>query len=99
MGELAWPGEASRLSPNLADWLNGEIAALEAKHPMRGFCLPGRSVASAQLDFCRAVCRRAERELVAFAREESLNPLIIIYVNRLSDLLYLAARDNETTPP
>jgi cob(I)alamin adenosyltransferase len=61
--------------------------------PLRNFILPGGTYAAAELHFARAVCRRAERRLVGLMREVSgLSPDILIYLNRLSDLLYVLAR-------
>jgi len=60
--------------------------------PLSSFVLPGGSMASAWLHHARTVCRRAERRLVALARRESLNPQAIVYLNRLSDLLFVLGR-------
>jgi cob(I)alamin adenosyltransferase len=61
--------------------------------PLRNFILPGGTPAAAQLHLARAVCRRAERSLVSMMREvPSLSPQILIYLNRLSDLLFVLAR-------
>ncbi len=61
--------------------------------PLRNFILPGGTLAAAQLHHARAVCRRAERLLVALLRESPrLSPEILIYLNRLSDLLFVLAR-------
>ena len=59
---------------------------------LREFVLPGGSGAAAMLHVCRAVCRRAERAVVALGREESLDPGVVPYLNRLSDLLFVWAR-------
>ncbi|MEI8230905.1 MAG: cob(I)yrinic acid a,c-diamide adenosyltransferase [Candidatus Peregrinibacteria bacterium] len=56
------------------------------------FILPGGSKASALLHQARAVCRRAERWVVGLANEEGVNPEVRVYLNRLSDDLFLAAR-------
>ena len=61
--------------------------------PLRRFILPGGSQAGAELHVARAVCRRAERRIVALSRTESINPQIIPYVNRLSSFLFVLARD------
>lgn len=60
--------------------------------PLRQFILPGGTFAAALLHFARAVARRAERKTVALAAEETINPEVIRYLNRLSDLLFLMAR-------
>jgi cob(I)alamin adenosyltransferase len=60
--------------------------------PLRGFILPGGSKDGALLHMARAVCRRAERRMVALSRDEPLSPLLIPYINRLSDLLFTLAR-------
>ncbi len=60
--------------------------------PLDNFILPGGSLIVAHLHLARAVCRRAERRLVQLARIESVNPEGLRYLNRLSDLLFVAAR-------
>jgi len=60
--------------------------------PLENFILPGGNAGAAHLQFARTVCRRAERNVVTLAREEKINPLILPYLNRLSDLLFLMAR-------
>lgn len=60
--------------------------------PLRSFVLPGGTSASGWLHLARTVCRRAERRLVALSRREAVNPHAIIYLNRLSDLLFVLAR-------
>ncbi len=60
--------------------------------PLTAFILPGGSVTGALLHVARAVCRRTERAVVRLAREESVDPNILAYVNRLSDLLFVLAR-------
>jgi cob(I)alamin adenosyltransferase len=60
--------------------------------PLENFILPGGSPGAAQLQVARAVCRRAERKLVTLAQEEEINPRLLPYLNRLSDLLFLMAR-------
>ena len=59
---------------------------------LRSFILPGGTEAAARLHIARAVCRRAEREVLARAAEAPLNPLAAVYLNRLSDLLFILAR-------
>jgi cob(I)alamin adenosyltransferase len=60
--------------------------------PLRTFILPSGSQAGALLHLCRTVCRRAERQVVRLARDEPVNPHILGYLNRLSDLLFVLAR-------
>jgi cob(I)alamin adenosyltransferase len=60
--------------------------------PLRAFILPGGAPLAAQLHLARGVCRRAERAISALAAAETLDPLLLVYVNRLSDLLFVLAR-------
>jgi cob(I)alamin adenosyltransferase len=59
---------------------------------LRSFVLPGGTPAGARLHLARAVCRRAERAALQAAVEHEINPLAAIYLNRLSDFLFIAAR-------
>lgn len=60
---------------------------------LKSFILPGGTEAAARLHVCRTVCRRAEREAIAAqAAGEPLNPLAVVYLNRLSDLLFILSR-------
>lgn len=59
---------------------------------LRSFVLPGGTPAAAQLHVTRTVCRRAEREALVAAGEHGTNPLVVIYLNRLSDLLFILTR-------
>ena len=70
--------------------LEGWIDALEGElPPLRRFILPGGSTAGASLHVARTVCRRAERAMVAL---DGLEPDLLVYINRLSDLLFVMAR-------
>ena len=60
--------------------------------PMDHFILPGGSPAAAALHLARAVCRRAERAVVLLSRSEAVAPDVVVYLNRLSDHLFTAAR-------
>ncbi len=76
--------------------LEGQIDRFEAELLATGFFVrPGGSQASAALHLARTIVRRAERELVALSRAESVDPLLMQYLNRLSDLLYVMARVDE----
>ena len=59
------------------------------------FILPGTSLASAHLHIARTICRRAERIIISLNKMENINPLLIKYINRLSDTLYAIARYSE----
>jgi len=59
---------------------------------LRSFVLPGGTETAARLHVARTVCRRAEREALAADGEHGINPLVLTYLNRLSDLLFIAAR-------
>jgi cob(I)alamin adenosyltransferase len=59
--------------------------------PLRKFILPGGSPAGAMLHLARTVCRRAERRVVALG-EDAVDPMLVVYLNRLSDLLFVMAR-------
>jgi cob(I)alamin adenosyltransferase len=73
--------------------LEKAIDGREAKlPPLRSFVLPGGTPAAALLHQARTVCRRAERSVVTLAREADVDPRIIVYLNRLSDLLFVLAR-------
>jgi len=63
-----------------------------ALDPLTSFVLPGGTAASAWLHLARTVCRRAERRVVALGQRETINAQTIIYLNRLSDLLFVMAR-------
>ena len=60
--------------------------------PLKEFILPGGNIKSATCHLARTICRRAERNIVALHDNENLNPEILRYINRLSDLLFVAAR-------
>ena len=67
-------------------------AATETLEPLKSFVRPGGSEAAARLHLARAVCRRAERVALEAADERPVNPLVLVYLNRLSDLLFILAR-------
>jgi cob(I)alamin adenosyltransferase len=64
-----------------------------AMPPLQAFLLPGGVLAGAFLHLGRTVCRRAERATVSLARREKVDPLVLAYLNRLSDLLFVLARE------
>ena len=99
-GQLANPAERSpkkvaksALGADRVERLERAIDELEgALPPIKRFILPGGSPAAAALHVARAVCRRAERTVVGLARLEPLSPVVLPYLNRLSDYLFTAAR-------
>jgi cob(I)alamin adenosyltransferase len=97
--ELATPpGAAARssLPPVQAAWIaemERQMDAWEEKlAPLRHFVLPGGTPLAAALHHARAVCRRAERRVVALHRHEPVGAPVLAYLNRLADFLFVAAR-------
>ncbi len=60
--------------------------------PLANFILPGGNLAAAQLHIARAVCRRAERDVITLSRDEPVGSFVVPYLNRLSDALFVMAR-------
>lgn len=87
------PGQALRVTPAQAERLEQAIDRVNGDlQPLRSFILPGGSPAAAWLHLARTVCRRAERSVVTLSHIESVNPAVVIYLNRLSDFLFVLAR-------
>ncbi|HIA26892.1 MAG TPA: cob(I)yrinic acid a,c-diamide adenosyltransferase [Planctomycetes bacterium] len=86
-------GPAARIGEGSSDRLTEWIREWEEEIPaLSNFILPGGTGASAALHLARAVCRRAERRVVTLDRSGSPAPEAVIYLNRLSDLLFMQAR-------
>ncbi len=66
--------------------------------PLENFILPGGSLGAAHLHVARTICRRAEREATALAREDGISPNAMAYLNRLSDALFVMARYENHSP-
>lgn len=82
-----------RVTQGEIDQLEREIDEMnEPLGALRSFVLPGGSRINAELHLCRTICRRAERVLVALARQETVPPEAITYLNRLSDALFVWSR-------
>jgi len=79
------PEQSARLEAAI-DRLNADLS------PLTSFVLPGGTPAAARCHVARTVCRRAERDVVTLAHGEPVNPEVIVYLNRLSDLLFVLAR-------
>ena len=90
----AHPKAASlRIAPILTPELEREIDRFEDQlPPLTNFILPGGSTGGAAIHLARTICRRAERCVVTLAKAEKINREILIYLNRLSDLLFVLAR-------
>jgi cob(I)alamin adenosyltransferase len=85
--------EKSRLDPSRVAVLEETIDRFETELPaLRQFILAGGAPAGAFLHVARTVCRRAERRVTALAEQVEVDPLVIEYLNRLSDFLFVMAR-------
>ena len=91
-GEVCIPGRSAMWDAHLEE-IERRIEVLRDPLPtLKEFILPGGTRAAAACHLARTVCRRAERSLVALGRVEGVSDLGIRYINRLSDLLFIAAR-------
>jgi cob(I)alamin adenosyltransferase len=94
-GDLASPSDVA--VPRINDEFIASLEAISDKflialEPLKEFILPGGGQAGATLHLARTVARRAERKVVALGLQEEINPETIVYLNRLSDLLFILAR-------
>ena len=89
--DLSVPGgDRLRIEQRYVDRLEAEIDTANSRlEPLKSFVLPGGTETAARLYVARAVCRRAERAVLAV---DGANPLVAVYLNRLSDLLFVLAR-------
>jgi cob(I)alamin adenosyltransferase len=86
-------GQRLRVRPEQATRLEEAIDRLNATlSPLTSFVLPGGTPAAAWCHLARTVCRSAERDVVSLMRGETVNPQVLVYLNRLSDLLFVLAR-------
>ncbi len=76
----------------LENLIDGYISKIDK---VNAFIVPGTSLISANLHIARTICRKAERKIYSLSKIEKINPNILKYINRLSDLLYSIARFNE----
>jgi len=87
------PGQHLRVRAEQAQRLEHEIDRLnERLSPLKSFILPGGRPAAAWCHVARTVCRRAERDTVTLAAREPVNSEVVVYLNRLSDFLFVLAR-------
>jgi len=83
------------LGEEAVERIAGLLEKMEGELNLTGFVLPGNSPGSAKLDICRSVARRGERRIITLAGSAEVRPLVIQFVNRLSDLLFIMARKEE----
>ncbi len=82
-----------RVEQSVVDRLEEDCDRFNADLPeLKSFVLPGGTDSAAMLHVARTICRRAEREALVAAQEHELGPLVVVYLNRLSDLLFILAR-------
>jgi cob(I)alamin adenosyltransferase len=82
-----------RVTQSQVDALEQDCDRFNAELPeLRSFVLPGGTETAARLQVARTICRRAEREAISAAGAVDVNPLAVVYLNRLSDLLFILAR-------
>ena len=85
--------ESRRIQPTDVSRLERHIDVIEPHlTPLNAFILPGGNRTASMVHFARTVCRRAERLVVQLSREENIGDQPVIYLNRLSDLLFVMAR-------
>lgn len=90
--ELGQP-EKTWLADSRVTALEQSIDALDADLPeLKAFILPAGGPAAVQCHVCRTICRRAERRVVTLGKIETYSPVLLTYLNRLSDWLFVAAR-------
>lgn len=86
-------GSESKIKPEDVAWLEKISDEMEGEiKPIKKFVLPSGSQLASSMHLARSICRRAERRLVSLSKKENVNPEIIRYVNRLSDVLFIMAR-------
>ncbi|HSQ55154.1 MAG TPA: cob(I)yrinic acid a,c-diamide adenosyltransferase [Gemmata sp.] len=86
-------GKCLRVTPAQVERLEKAIDRLnEPLPPLHSFVLPGGTPAAAWFHLARTVCRRAERSVVTLMHSETVNPQVLIYLNRLSDFLFVLSR-------
>jgi len=86
-------GDRLRVEQRQIEWLEQRCDELNADLPeLKSFVLPGGTAAAARLHVARTTCRRAERDALTANEEHGINALVLGYLNRLSDFLFIAAR-------
>lgn len=97
---LATPKTGAEMPAHIPQLAEGRVGAIEEAidsldeelEPLTAFILPGGSESAATFHLARSVCRRAERRVVALAHDAEVDPIVVKYLNRLSDLLFTLGR-------
>lgn len=84
------------IRPEDGETLGELIAEIESRIPLTGFVIPGMTQGSAALDIARTIARRAERRVITLSRLSDVSVSLLIYLNRLSDYLFMLAREEES---
>ena len=94
MGQLATPSSEYPMPvcESEVDEITQTIRDYEAKVDLKGFVIPGSCPASAKLDICRTIARRAERRVIALSEQAEVPETLMKYINRLSDFFFILAR-------
>ena len=93
LSNYEWRKSLPQITASDIESIEQEIDKIEKTLPrLSGFVIAGGKVEAAQCDVARCVCRRAERRIVALADKHETEPIILIYINRLSDLLFVLSR-------
>ena len=96
MADIASLNAAPVITEQYVKHLEKVIDRFDAKlEPLSSFVIPGEKQSSAYLHIARTICRRAERIIISLSKIEEVNPMLIKYINRLSDALYAIARYSE----
>ncbi|MCE9619779.1 MAG: cob(I)yrinic acid a,c-diamide adenosyltransferase [Planctomycetes bacterium] len=86
-------GKIKRISSEDVAEIEGWIDEVDAQNtPLKAFVMPGGTELASRIHLARTICRRAEREMIRLSHGESLGSNLVIYVNRVSDFLFAAAR-------
>ncbi|WP_175059062.1 cob(I)yrinic acid a,c-diamide adenosyltransferase [Thermococcus sp. 2319x1] len=92
MAEIASKGEYKKVGEEEIRYLEELIEKFEREVKLEGFVVPGSTIASAKLDVCRTIARRAERRVSKVVLEYGTAKDVLRYLNRLSDLIFIMAR-------
>jgi|Deesub1362B_J571_1020462.scaffolds.fasta_scaffold00144_26 ATP:cob(I)alamin adenosyltransferase len=92
MAEIASKGKYKKVGEKEIRWMEEIIHKFEEGVKLERFVLPGSVIASAKLDVCRAIARRAERRVARVVHDMGFGENALVYLNRLSDLLFIMAR-------